>query len=559
LVDKGVDMASLLETMAAYVPTLITNRLAADPSPITAPVAARFQAAVLLADIVGFTALADRLARRGPNSAEELSRLLNEYFGRLIDIVFAHGGDVAKFAGDALLALWPVPGEDILSSPELMPPGVAVSGVNMTNQHTLAIMTQQAAQCALAIQRELHDYQVETDIRLALHVCVGAGEVSTLHLGGRYGRWELLLAGPALAQVGQVALLAGPGQVALAPEVWPLIQDRSISHSHPAGPVILDAVDDLPTIKPAPVVILPPEAEVALRAYLPGAILHRLAAGQSTWLAEMRRVTVLFVHLPEFDNISSLEEAQAVMQALQSILYRFEGSLNKFSVDNKGVALVAALGLPPLAHEDDAVRGVQAALEIQSKLGEMGYRCAIGIATGRAYCGSVGTQWRREYTMIGDVVNLAARLMQAAKNDILCDAATVQASQGRIGFDLLPPLSLKGKWEPVPVHRPRGQVEKPGPPLTPMIGRTWERALLEERVSAIKRGEMGGTVIIEGEPGIGKSRLVHELLKVAEQVGVGALLGAGDSIERSTPYHAWRPIVNRLLGLEPVRKLGRLS
>ena len=99
---------------------------------------------------------------------------------------------------------------------------------------------------------------------------------------------------------------------------------------------------------------------------------------------------------------------------MQETLYEYEGSLNKLGVDDKGATLVAAFGLPPVAHEDDPVRAVRAALGIQANLRRLGVRYAIGIATGRVFCGSVGSNLRREYTMIGGVVNLAARLMQTA-------------------------------------------------------------------------------------------------------------------------------------------------
>src|ERR1041384_3262989 len=99
---------ALTELLASYVPKLIQNRIIADPSPIESPVAEEFQAAVLFADISGFTLLTERMAEKGPTGVEALARILNEYFGQLIDIIHKYGGDVVKFAGDAVIAVWPI-------------------------------------------------------------------------------------------------------------------------------------------------------------------------------------------------------------------------------------------------------------------------------------------------------------------------------------------------------------------------------------------------------------------------------------------------------------------
>jgi class 3 adenylate cyclase len=97
---------ALADVLASYVPKLIQNRVAANPSPIDAPDAEDFQASVLFADISGFTLLTERLAERGPSGVEALARNLNEYFGQLIDIIHEYGGDVVKFAGGAVIAVW---------------------------------------------------------------------------------------------------------------------------------------------------------------------------------------------------------------------------------------------------------------------------------------------------------------------------------------------------------------------------------------------------------------------------------------------------------------------
>src|SRR5512147_653869 len=99
---------ALTELLASYVPKLIQNRVAANPAPIESPLAEEMQAAILFADISGFTLLTEHLAERGPTGVETLARILNEYFGQLIDIIHSYGGDVVKFAGDAVIAVWPI-------------------------------------------------------------------------------------------------------------------------------------------------------------------------------------------------------------------------------------------------------------------------------------------------------------------------------------------------------------------------------------------------------------------------------------------------------------------
>merc|ERR1712228_489045 len=99
-------------------------------------------------------------------------------------------------------------------------------------------------------------------------------------------------------------------------------------------------------------------------------------------------------------------------------------------MDDKGSTLIAVFGLPPLAHEDDSARGIQGALAICHNLSELGFTASIGVTTGPAYCGVVGNYHRREYSVLGDTVNLSARLMQYAlkkksgPGGIICDSST---------------------------------------------------------------------------------------------------------------------------------------
>lgn len=551
-------MSALLDTFASYVPTLTLNHIAADPAPLIAPKHEQFPAAILFADISGFTALAEALGKQGPAGAEELGGILNDYFGQLTALIAEHGGDVVKFAGDALLAIWPVGADD----PDLR------------------TATLRAAQCGLVAQKELSNYQASANARLSMRMAIGVGTTSTMYMGGSFGRWEFMIAGEPMLQVSMAEKHTNPGQVVLSPEAWSLVQDTCTgkpvesSASAENSPMQLESVRGMLTPRQLSTPTLNAEMEPALRGYIPGAILARLRAGHggsdetisADWLAELRRVTVLFINLPDFNQTVPVEQAQTVMRRLQKALNHYEGSVNKLSVDDKGVTLVAALGLPPLAHEDDAARAVLVALEIQDALQKMDVRSAIGIATGQAFCGAIGSSVRREYTMIGDVVNLAARLMQAAPETILCGPATYQASHGHIRYEELPAITVKGKAEPIVVYRPVGEEKGAIRPQAEIVGRRVEREALAEGIQTLLRGGSDVNVfVIEGEAGIGKSRLVDDIRRQADALGVTTYSGSGEPIERSTPYYSWRNIFAQLFeldlsqDLEKVRRHIRVS
>jgi len=537
--------ASPLASLASYVPGLIARGLAADPTPLTEPAAERFQAAVLFADISGFTPLAERLAQQGPAGTEALMRLLNDYFGQLIAIITEHGGDVVKFAGDALIALWPITTEDGGRTTELHPSSVH------RPPSSLSEATLRAAQCSLAVQALLHQYQAAEGTRLSLRMGIGAGDVLTASVGGVRRRWEYLVAGEPLVQMGRAKARGRPGEVALSPEAWACVAEQCVGEALADGVRRLESIRVPLSPRALPAPALAAEAEPALRTYIPGAILARLDAGQTEWLAELRRLTLIFVSVTglNYDAPEALAHIQAVMHALQNILYQYEGSLNQFIVDDKGTIMVMAFGLPPLTHEDDPARGVQAALDMQAALRSLGKRSAIGLATGRVFCGALGNTQRRQYAVIGDAVNLSARLMEAAPDDCLCDPATYQAARARFDFETLPPLTLKGKADRVAVYRASPVQSKSHAPKSHvhLVGRGAERALLAEQLQALAQRRVGGVVVVEGEAGIGKSQLVDDLSRQARALNLTVFSGSADTIEKAVPYHAWRNVFAELL------------
>jgi class 3 adenylate cyclase len=539
---------SALEELASYVPALILRRLAADSAATLTPAGERFPAAVLMADLSGFTALTERFAHANPAGAEELTRILDRYFGHLVGIVTGHGGDVVKFAGDGMLALW-------------------------YGDEPLAVLTRRAVQCGMAVQMMTPDAwggsdHIRQTTALKVRVGVGAGAIATMHVGGVFGRWELLIVGEPLRTAGNAEAQAQPGAVVIAPDAWRLIAEACRGTRLPSGYTRLDGLRAELPLRPLTLPTLIPPMADALRAYIPRAVLTRVDADQAAWIAEQRRVTVLFIHLPDLRADTPLQRAQALMRALQTNLYRYEGSISRLGADSKGPTVMAALGLPPLAHEDDPGRGMHAARDIHAALTELGFACAIGIATGQALCGAVGGVARREYTMMGPIVNHAARLMQVAAAQtpadalpLICDAPTFHAVRARMAFESLPPLALKGVSEPAPTFRLLQAGEaRPIPPAAPdstaLLGRDRELTALEALLTRLVHTGVGGIALIEGDAGIGKTGLLRQLRERAAVHGIATIQSAAQPIA-GAPYSAWRAIILALLAdaAEPAASL----
>ena len=434
-----------------------------------------------------------------------------------------------KIIGDALLPIWPA------------------------DRDGLATASRRAAACGLAIIRELDELDVDGDHRLSVKVGLCAGSATTSRVGGVDGKWLSVVFGEAPSQLGTMANRMSTGTVVASPEAWAIIS------AHFVG----EELDDRHVRVHASLQELAPRARTTpplgvgqhggLRAFVPDVALARLDAGQGEWLAELRRTTVIFVGVRSAAGGASDSDAARLHQlavATQRATRRYNGWLKEVTVDEKGTTLVVVFGVPPSSHEDDVGRAVRAALTIRSEIEALGLTTGIGVATGYTFCGPVGNAVRRDFVVVGRHVNLAARLMQAAgPGDVLCDVETHDAC-GLDYFERLPPYILKGMGSPTDVYRIAHQV---GPPdrQPDLVDRDGELRIVSSALHALVGGT-GGVLFLEGEPGIGKSRLVDEISRNAEGTGIRTLIGRAAEIEGGTPYHAWRAIFERLIGLEAI-------
>lgn len=516
-------MTNQLAIIASYIPPTLLDDILEDPQPSTQPKQTQFQAAVLFADVSGFTALTEALAKKGEEGPEEMTLLLNRYFTRIITVLESYGGAVVKFSGDAITVLFPASGS-----------------VSLADVTTWAQSAGTAVQSAMT---EFATMQTSVgEVRLGLKVGIGAGRVMAMRVGGQFGRWEYVIAGDPLRQVAEAEGQATSGDVVLSPEARALVTQEAR----------------------APQAITYPDWQLlgqneqliaSLRSFTPGAVRQWMDEGLTDWVGVLRPMAVMFMQVAgiDYEATHTLNQLHTFVEAAQSNIYRYEGSINKLAVDDKGTIFLALMGLPPFAHEDDPLRAVRCALDLVNVAEDQGITLSIGITTGRVFAGPVGSPNRREYTVMGDAVNLGARLMVEAKKaggGIRCDLATFQAVRDQLEFEALPPRRLKGKSGLIRLYEPTGETAvATAKDNIPLIGRRAERRLFRQLLRDMRQGK-SHVLIVEGEAGIGKSRLVEEFMAINHSSGLTHLLGTAYSIEQHTPYRAWRDILSQYFRIE---------
>lgn len=517
----------LAQALLSYLPPAVARAVRACATVWSEPTTSTFPAAVLFSDVSGFTVLTSKLAERGAAGAEELTALLNRYFSRMIEVLEQQGGEVVQFSGDAVMVVFPCPTEAQL--PE------AVRCAWQAGTQMQAAMKQEFAKLATSVG----------EVELGMKVSIGAGQVQEFHLGGQLNRWYYLIAGHPLYQVGEAEHHAERGQVVLSPEAQALLSDRPVQ----AQPLTQLHWPDAS-----------PDTLARLGSHVPYIINHRLSAGQADWLAEIRRLTVVFFNIQGLDygTDAALEQAQRWMLTLQEVVYHYEGSLNKLLVDDKGTIGIALFGAPPLSHEDDPWRAVRCALDLRAAATAQGLTMSIGLTTGRVFAGPVGSLSRREYTVMGDAVNLAARLMQSAAKaggGIRSDFDTHQATANDLTWETLPPEKMKGilalvrVYQPVSAQRPPRADRNRDHAHTRLIGRDTELAQLATVVKHVLAGQ-SQAVMLESDPGMGRNSLLNELINGLRERNVVSLLNRADALEQQTPYSAWREIFRSYFDIE---------
>jgi class 3 adenylate cyclase len=272
---------------------------------------------------------------------------------------------------------------------------------------------------------------------------------------------------------------------------------------------------------------------------------------------DRRPVTVLFCDLVGFTRLSSQLDPEDVHTLLErfftlvdAIVDRFGGTIDK----HIGDAAMALFGAP-VAHGNDAERAVRAALEIHTSLPGLNSGSApplsahIGVATGEVVASSVGSQRHRGYTVTGEAANLAARLLaRATSGETLVSDTVYRATSHAIVYEPVGSLTLKGLDRPVDAWKPTGMnIAAAG--AQALVGRRSEMAQFRTVLDACIEGPSGAAILIRGEAGIGKTRLMDELQSAAAALGMTSHSGFVLDFGTERGHGAVRTVVSRLIGL----------
>ena len=510
-------------TLAPYVPEALLARLARPIEVLSETV----ECTMVFADVSGFTRLSERLARRGEEGAEHLVDAINTCFTALLAEAYARGGSLIKFGGDAMLLLFYDQEGD--------------------QQHV-----QRACSAAAAMRRSLRKVgrisTGESNVVLRMSVGVHAGPYAMFVVGASHR--EFLVAGPAASTVVAMEAAAASGQILISVDTARLLPRSSVGGAVGPGFLLARSPAAREWVPPAG---LPTPSEDVVASFIPAMVRAHLLSGSA--VAEHRTATIAFLQFGSLDDVLARDglagaagRLDELVRLVQEACERYEVCFLDSDIALNGGKIRLSAGAPRVVGDDE-----ERMLLVLRHIVEAGPPLPLGagVHRGPVFTSPVGPPYRRWYAVMGDTVNLAARLV--AKTPPRHIYATREVLRGaKTSFEQTPlaPFAVKGKSRPV-------QAWDAGPPVrgasdaairmeVPLVGRAAE---LEQLRSAIERARHGSGSLIElmGQTGSGKSRLMAEAVSFAH--GMVHLRVTCEVYTRDAPYHAWRGPLRALLGL----------
>ncbi|MBI3784884.1 MAG: AAA family ATPase, partial [Deltaproteobacteria bacterium] len=475
----------------------------------------RQDATVMFADISGFTALSEKL------DPEEVTDVMNRCFEKLESVVFAHGGVVDEYLGDCIKAVF----------------GFSAANTNPTLH---------AVQASLEIRDALAEFNREQNLPapLGIHIGLNSGVVMGVTLGGGEES-DFSVMGDPVRFASRLEDASERGQIYVGPLTYE--RTRDAFEYKPLAPLQLDEHH-----QPEPI-------------YELVAPLRTLRVKRQS---ERRLATVLFATVDGFEDLCQHLDADALtltmhacFAALGNVVVEHGGVVDKYLGDG----IMALFGVPN-AIENAPRQALNAAIEIRKCVAQfievrqlpLTLTVHAGVNTGLVIAGEMGGRVKRDFTVMGDTVNLAARLKEAAEHGtIYVGPETYRYTRDDFGFRPLPPLRLKGKEQPVPAYELEAvttRVHREVPDrnkrmvFSELVGRDAEAAALQTALECLLAGQ-GRIVSLIGEAGLGKSRLLSEVLTRAKQLDINVFLGRSLAVGQGQSFHPFVDLLRHWAGI----------
>ena len=500
---------------SAYVPRLLVEWAIDDPDAEYREI----PGTAVFADISGFTALSEMLSKYGKLGAEEVTEVIGNCFRSLMGIVHPLGGHLLKFGGDALLLFFNGPGHE-----------------------------RRAANAAVGMMEEMGRVgKVRTSGgRLTLRMSIGAHtDTFDFYLVGDSHR-ELIISGSGASVTADMESAADAGEIAVSSATAEALPKEALGKKKGDAFLLKQSVAP-PDVKEIDL----RSAELDLEQYVPTAMREPILADAIE--AEHRQVTVAFIQFLGVEKLRHEEGMPAVAAALHELVADVQHALDTRSLTfvstdiyPDGGKIIVAAGAPTSTGADEE-RMMLALDEIRDKTQVLDVR--IGVNRGHVFSGDVGPEYRHSYTVMGDDVNLAARLMSAAEiGEIRATPAVLDQTRTAYEVTELKPFMVKGKAEPVvaySVGQEIGTKVARDEHELPFMGRDDELAQLTEAIEGLANGS-GSAISLVGGRGIGKTRLMDEAITGLEQV----IEIRAEPYGATNPYRPLRDPLRALLGID---------
>ncbi|MEZ4594850.1 MAG: AAA family ATPase, partial [Chloroflexota bacterium] len=436
-----------------------------------------FTAVGLFVDVSGFTQLMETLMQHGQHGSEVMASVMLGIFEPLVRGVFEQGGFISNFAGDAFTAFFPI---------------------NQIGSEAQA--ARQALTAAWQAQDHLRRYPISHtpygDFQMTAKFGLALGTASWgIIRNAAQERAAFYFRGTAVEDCTDAQKVAQSGEIVLTQALAAaLAKELELLPRHEFF-VLNGRPRQLTPAQP----FTPPTPNLPLLGhFFPQTLIAQQLQG------EFRQIVNVFISLPEMQDEAGLEPFMQTVFALQG---QFGSVTSRLDFGDKGCTLLLFWGAP-IAHETDIERALSFLLALRE---QSQTPIRAGVTYRVAHAGFIGSPLHEEFTCYGSGVNLSARFMTSAPpGDIWLDEPIFQRAKNQFEMQLIGQRPFKGFAAAQPVYRLLGRQETDVPIFSGQtLGRQAELARLHEFVAPLKDGRFAGAMRIEGEAGIGKSRLLH--------------------------------------------------